>query len=689
MKRFLTAFLCFTLALSVCACGKGGEVEISAGVGTLSGSGETEPQNSAAYYTLDPLDVETDEGSIVKTAFVYQGKAAIVPVPTPIPEGYTLILDGEEIFSSPNLFYAAAPSDDGIWVLENDYSAYTLTLLTGEGVVAGTVELSVLLPGESFKSTLSCAGGRVYLITEKNKLVILNVSGNLLGTEDLPDENSYQAPGADGVNYIVQPTAEGNKLYPVYPDSGKLGKAVTTSSGNVCGGGEQLFLSDSDGLYALTPNGTANLLALWANCSAPVNRLLKVSLLSSGEFLLMCGDGPYILRPAEPGTAAGKTTLKLAAIDPSGTLASRAAAFNAADSEYSIIIQDYSQSGELDDETALTRLNADIISGKLPDMVCFSRISPYPFIRKGLLADFKEYINASERISLEDISILKALENKGKIYFISASFDFETLVARYSDFGDSYGWTLERYLEAEKALPDDVETIHNMTRDSFIDCVVSRYIDTAVDWAAGTCSFDSPEFISLMEAGGRIRETPESTDNSYGYGPTKVGEGTRLASLSFVDSVWKLAYEESMAGCPLSFIGWPTVDGSCGSDLRLRDPVGIINGENADGCWRFIEYMLLNTSAEGEHMPTYAKTLQEKIELAKQDEAAPLKISDADADRFCKLISEIDNTAIYDETILGIIKRECAPFFAGDCTAQQAAANIQSKASIYISEQYG
>lgn len=687
MKRFLAAFLCLVLALSLCACGKGGEAEINAGPGTLS-AGETEPE-AAAYYTFEPLNVSKDEGSVIMTAFAFQGRAALVPVPTPIPEGYALRLDGEEIFSSSNLFYAAAPSDEGIWVLENDYSAYTLTLLTAEGRLAGTVELSALLPGESFKRTLSCAGDKLYLITEKNKLVTLDPAGNLLGAEDLPDENSYQAPGAEGINYIVQPTAEGNKLYPVDPDSGKLGKPVTVSSGSVYGGGEQLFLSDGEGLYSLAPDGTTGLIVLWANCSAPVNRLLRVSPLDNGEFLLMCGYGPYVLRRSEPGAAAGKTTLKLAAIDPSGALASRAAAFNAADSEYSVVINDFSQGGALDDETALTRLNADIISGKLPDMVCFSRISPYPYIRKGLLADLESFINASEGISLEDISILKALEADGKIYFISADFDFETLVAKYSDFGDSFGWTLKEYLEAEKNLPDDVETIHNMTRDSFIDCVVSRYIDTAVDWEAGVCSFDSPDFVALLEAGGRIRETPESAEVSYGYGPTKVGEGTRLASLSLVDSVWKLAYEESMAGCRLSFIGWPTVDGSCGSNLRLLDPIGIINGANAAGCWRFVEYMLLNTSPEAEHIPTYAKAMQEKIRLAKQDEAAPVKISDEDADRFCELLAEIENTAIYDETILDIIKRECAPFFAGACTAQQAAENIQSKVSIYLAEQYG
>jgi len=699
MKKKTISCVLLILAMILSACGKDAEPETYAGVDMAAGEwtdAADAAQESSAYYSLAPMSDTKDEGSVVMTAFAFQSKAALVTVPTPIPEGYTLRLGEEEIFNSPNIFYAAAVSDEGIWVMDNNYtdgvSTYALTLLTAEGSAAKELALSALFPGESFKSTLICTGGNLYLFTEKNKLITLDSEGNLLGSANLPDDAAYQVPGADGINYIVQPTADGNKLYPIDPASGKLGKPGTLSAGKIYGGyGDARFLmSNGDGLYAVAADGTVGLIVLWANCSAPLNRLLNVSPLGNDEFLLMCGDGPFVLRPADPGTAAQKTTLKLAAISPSGALVKKVAAFNAADSDYSVVIHDYSEGGSLDGDTALKRLNADIISGKLPDMVCFTRISPYPYIRKSLLTNLGDYINTSDQISPEDISILKALENDGKIYFISADFDFETLVARYSYFGDSYGWTLEDYIEAEKGLPGDVETIHNMTHDSFVNCIVSRYIRTAVDWEEGVCNFNTPEFISLLEAGSRIRETPEGAESSYGYGPTKVGEGTRFASLSWVDTVWKLAYEESTAGCQLSFIGWPTADGSCGSDIRLLDPIGIISGgENADGCWRFIQYMLVNTSEDADHIPTYTKTLREKIELAKKDEAAPIKMSDSDADRFFELLSEIENTAIYDEAVLGIIQRECAPFFSGDRTAAQAAENIQSKVSIYIAEQFG
>lgn len=306
-----------------------------------------------------------------------------------------------------------------------------------------------------------------------------------------------------------------------------------------------------------------------------------------------------------------------------------------------------------------------------------------------MLVDMTQLFERDENISIDDIAITNALDSFSGIYYISGAFNFETLVGRYSDFGDRYGWTLSEYMSIEETLPDDIETIHNMTKESFINCIVSRYIRTAVDWNERTCNFNTPEFIKLLEAGNRIRETPENLNNmSFGYGPTKVGEGTRVASLSWVETVWKLAYEERMAGCKLSFIGWPTVDGSCGSDVYLIEPVGIVSqAENVDGCWEFVKYILLNPDKNIDSLPVYMPLLQDKVEKAKISEDNPVQLSDADAERFFDLISEINNVAIYDETVLGIIKKESAALFKGDKTAEEVANIIQSKVSIYIAEQ--
>lgn len=385
----------------------------------------------------------------------------------------------------------------------------------------------------------------------------------------------------------------------------------------------------------------------------------------------------------------GERTLQIATISPSFTLAKLAADFNSSTAAYRVEIHDYSNGGALEAKDALTRLNTDILSGNYPDMISFSRVNPYPYISKGLLVDLKTLLTQDEELSIDDIAIAKALETGGRIHFISGTFSFETLAGRYSDFGERFGWSLDEYIAIDSSTPDDIETIHNMTRESFIDSIVSRYIRAAIDWREGSCAFDTPEFIELLKAGSRIRETPEdSASMSFGYGPTKVGAGQHVASLSLVETVWKLAYEEQMAGCDLSFIGWPTVDGSCGSDAHLIKPVGIINqGEGAAGCWEFIKFMLMHPDMSADTLPVYKPLLQAKADEAKADKDIPVQLTDYDIERFFALVSELENVTIYDETVLGIIRRESAAFFSGDKTVEDAAKLIQSKVSIYLAEQ--
>lgn len=400
----------------------------------------------------------------------------------------------------------------------------------------------------------------------------------------------------------------------------------------------------------------------------------------------MTNSGAQILSLTSDKNYAKKTVLEIATIGSDNNLQKLVTSFNYNSSHYQVQIKDYSESNSIDLSTALTRLNTEILSGRYPDLICFSNISPYPYIAKELLEDMGSSI-FNGRINLDDIVIKNALGKQ--IYYISGAFDFETLVAKYSDFGDAYGWTMSEYLNIEKNLPSNVETIHNMTQESFVEYIVSRYVREAVDWENGTCLFDTPEFIELLEAGSRIRKTPEDANNMiYGYGPTLVGEGSQVAALSWVEDVWKLAFEEYMAGCKLSFIGWPTVDGSCGSDVHLISPVGIFRyGDNLEGCREFVEYMILNVDTSSTFLPIYSELLKDKIEAAEKDSELPMKLTENDVIRFWSLLSHMQNISLYDDNIMAIVRRECKYCFSGDKTAAEVAKLIQSKVSLYIAEQ--
>ena len=61
-------------------------------------------------------------------------------------------------------------------------------------------------------------------------------------------------------------------------------------------------------------------------------------------------------------------------------------------------------------------------------------------------------------------------------------------------------------------------------------------------------------------------------------------------------------------------------------------------------------------------------------------------ISEADAAQFYALLDSTTVLAGLDGQLAEILREEAAAYFAGSMTAEQAARNIQSRASIYLQE---
>ena len=65
------------------------------------------------------------------------------------------------------------------------------------------------------------------------------------------------------------------------------------------------------------------------------------------------------------------------------------------------------------------------------------------------------------------------------------------------------------------------------------------------------------------------------------------------------------------------------------------------------------------------------------------------RISESDAKQFYDLLDTITLLEGLDEPLAEIMGEEAAAYFADDCSAEQAAKNIQSRATLYLQEQYG
>ena len=265
--------------------------------------------------------------------------------------------------------------------------------------------------------------------------------------------------------------------------------------------------------------------------------------------------------------------LTLITFGQSDSLQLLVAKFNKLHPDSNIDLIDYTDNYSVDFDSARKRLTAEIVSGKLPDMVCFSNVSPYPYIRKGLLTDLFNFLNSDPELTVDDLAISNALAAENSVYFIDNTFYLETLLGKYTRFGDRFGWTFSEYINVDNSAESGTHTIYNITGPSFLRRIAQRYSQTAIDWDEGKCDYNNSDFIKILGASTSIRETPVDPNNPiFALGSEAVANGEMITTLSWVNTVWKLANEEKIAGCILSTIGWPTVDGSCGTDIYYSNP---------------------------------------------------------------------------------------------------------------------
>ena len=62
-------------------------------------------------------------------------------------------------------------------------------------------------------------------------------------------------------------------------------------------------------------------------------------------------------------------------------------------------------------------------------------------------------------------------------------------------------------------------------------------------------------------------------------------------------------------------------------------------------------------------------------------------MTEAEITQFQELLRRMEHTTLYDETAFEIVSTEIAPFLAGQRSAEETASIIQSRMSIYVSEQ--
>lgn len=368
--------------------------------------------------------------------------------------------------------------------------------------------------------------------------------------------------------------------------------------------------------------------------------------------------------------------------------------FNNTDPQYKIEVVPITYANEQERDRVLielaTRSDLDLLdTSRLPDNALDS----------GLLADMLPMIDADDSISREDfIEPLFALMTKsGGLYEYTDKFTLLTMTTHAELFPGRENWTVENIEALIAAHPDMDPLWHSLDRDLittlFCWAATAEFIDPDV----GTCSFDSPAFVHWLEL---LKTLPNGSQ--YSEEPKLMNICYDLASNAGHQEKYMMKGDYVVAGFPetqgtgsyyLKLGSSPNAwRGTMGENTRIG--IMAASGKQA-GAWRFVR-MLMEGADEislSQGIPVFKQSFERALDTRISDDFDErFQIGYLNAENAEELRQQVYSTTKLvdtDEGLIRILRDEISRYYGGQVTGEEAAKAIQSRASIYVSEQFG
>ena len=438
--------------------------------------------------------------------------------------------------------------------------------------------------------------------------------------------------------------------------------------------------------------------------------------------LLLCS-------PVDPATLQQRKTLSIACLYMDYDLRQEILKFNKSQQDVRITINDYSQyMDENGYQSALTKLNTEILSGKVPDLFMTNGLPIEQYAAQGILVDLKPMLDSDPELSYDQLmtNVVDAASVDGKLYQAFSEFSIVTVVALGKVADNFQSWTLADVHSAMDMLQPGATVFGTgYTRDNVLQSCVGNSMAKFVDWDTGKCSFDSQEFKDLLAFANEFPETFDWQNYDYSSEPdsyTAMRNGLQLMLPTSVytleDHLWMLAALNADA----SFVGYPSQDGS-GSTFVLTGGVAISSAcREQDAAWSFVR-KLFTADYQRNRMyyglPSNAAVFNERLKdvmtvsYQTDENGQPLLdengekiiepkatywgndgeqytidvMTQAQADQVMALYNSIHKLNGSNDAIYNIVTEEAGAYFAGQRSLDDVAAIIQNRVGLYVAEQ--
>ncbi len=367
------------------------------------------------------------------------------------------------------------------------------------------------------------------------------------------------------------------------------------------------------------------------------------------------------------------------------------------------------------------KLQMDILNGDVVDMVAdsaFEEVSRYEILtEKGAFADLYPFLDGETGTDRSELHahVLELHETGEMLCQMPMYFYIQTVLGLTEDVGAKENWTFDEMLMHWEAMPEGSVFSSNNTKLYVYNHLIRGNLSAFVDYEHVTCSFDSPEFIRMLEFCNSFPPTP----NEYiGYNPDSMPiflSERRFAG--FFD--YHLALHSHYFRMPeihYTFVGYPSEDGSGSFVDTVYERYSICAAAHPQvqqGAWELMSYMLdeefqyahdslyheLSGPTSNSGFPVNLAAFERKAKELYEHEGEPYMISEADGERdigyltqaeYDRLVTFIDSlsrmNSHVDRTTWKIIEEEIGGLFAGERTAEEVAESIQARVEILISE---
>ncbi|MDE5563855.1 MAG: hypothetical protein K2I93_01760, partial [Oscillospiraceae bacterium] len=341
--------------------------------------------------------------------------------------------------------------------------------------------------------------------------------------------------------------------------------------------------------------------------------------------------------------------------------------------------------------------------------------------QRGAFKDLNTFLENDTEYNRETLlpNVLEAMEDsQGRLFALTPTFSVWSAAVK-TKFCDKENWTMADMIALYDNAPDSASQVYEWTtREDMLNKLLQGQ-DWLVDMEQGKCYFETGAFEQMLEFCNRFTDKVVMTYNepdTEGHQQYYTDAAYRLCQdkelLEFTTTEVReanyLRYE--IFGEDYTYVGYPSENGK-GGKIDPSIEIAITSTcSDKETAWEFVK-QYLTYETERQHFggipiveAAFTKEMDESMHLTGFQEGEIVEVpsitgklgmeilplTQAERDEEEKYIRSCNTLyRVFDEAVMNIIREETDVYFAGDCTAAQAASKIQSRAELIVSEQSG